>query len=287
MTGSAPSRSAVSQRDGTLVGTGGIRLHWQAWLPEGTPRAVVVVAHGAAEHGGRYRHVVERLVPAGFALYAIDHRGHGRSGGPRAYVDRLENVVADFDRLVDVAADEHPGVPVFLLGHSFGGCVAVAYALRHQDRLRGLAISAPVALISAPAVQRLAMRALTSAAPRLGVHRVDSAHISRDPAEVSAYDDDPLVYRGKLPARTVHEMVCATRGFPGSVDRLSIPLLVMQGTADRVVEPAGASLIHERAGSADKTLKLYEGFFHEIFNEPAGERDRPLGDLVAWLEERS
>lgn len=289
MSGSASSPPAVAagHREGHLTGTGGVRLYWQAWLPDGDPRAVVLIAHGGAEHGGRYRYFVERAVPEGFAVYAVDHRGHGRSEGPRAYVDRLDHVVADLDRLVDLATAEHPGRPVFLLGHSMGGCVAISYALRRSARLAGLVISAPVAIIEGSALQRLAVRLLSALAPRAGVHRVDSRGISRDPAEVEAYDGDPLVHRGKLPARTVAELVAATDSFPRVLPELELPLLVVQGTADRVVPVASGPLVHERAGSTDKTLRTYEGYYHELFNEPAGKRDRPLGDVLAWLRDRT
>lgn len=263
-------------------------MYWQAWLPSHAPRAVVVLSHGASEHSGRYRYVVERLVGEGFALYAVDHRGHGRSDGPRAYLDRIVHVVADLDKLVVLARAEHPDAPLFLLGHSLGGCIALAYAMAHQERLDGLALSAPVAVLeAAPLPLRLVARLLSALAPQSGVYEIDSGGISRDPAEVEAYETDPLVYRGKLPARTVTGVASVVEALPGQLPGIDRPLLVMHGTADRIVPPAGARLVHDRAGSPDKTLHLYEGFFHELFNEPEGERDRPLNDLVAWLAERS
>lgn len=290
MTGSASSPPAVAldHREGRLDGEAGLRLYWQAWLPDGPPRGVVVIAHGASEHGSRYRYVVERLVPEGFALYALDHRGHGRSDGPRAYLDRMVHVVADLDRLVVLARAEHPDLPLFLLGHSMGGCVAVAYAIAHQDRLDGMALSAPLTVVeAAPLPLRLAARALSALAPKTGVYAVDAGAVSRDPAEVSAYQTDPLVFHGKLPARTVTGLAALIQSFPTELPRITLRLLVMHGTADRIVPPAGGRLVHDRAGSADKTLHLYDGFFHELFNEPEGERQRPLDDLAGWLLART
>jgi acylglycerol lipase len=287
-TASSPPQLAAIHRDGNLDGEGGRSLYWQAWLPEGEPRAVVVLSHGASEHSGRYRYLYERVVPAGYAIYAIDHRGHGRSEGPRAFVDRMDNVIADLDQLVDKAVAAHPGKPLFLLGHSMGGCVALTYALAHQDKLTGLALSAPLAaLAAAPAPLRLIAKGLSVVAPKLGVYEVDADGISRDPAEVRAYDTDPLVYRGKLPARTVQELSDAVALFPDALSSLKLPLLIMHGTGDPIVPIAGSEMVAQRAGSQDLTFHRYEGFYHELFNEPAGERERPLGDLADWLAAHS
>ena len=290
MTGSASTAPAVAatHRESDLDGAAGLRIHSQEWLPGGEPRACVVLVHGASEHSGRYRYVVERLLPDGFSIHAVDHRGHGRSEGRRGYVDRFDHVVADLDGLVERTREQHPGRKVFMLGHSFGGCVATAYAVRHQEKLDGLALSAPlVVLEAAPALQRAIARTLSRLAPRTGVYSVDAGRISRDPAEVAAYVADPLNHHGKISARTVTEIAAAVASFPEALPRLTLPLLVMHGTGDRIVPDAGARLVHQRANSPDRALHLYEGFFHEIFNEPAGERDRPLDDLAAWLAARS
>ena len=263
-------------------------IFWQGWLPDGEARGAVVIAHGASEHGGRYRYVVERLVPEGWAVYAIDHRGHGRSGGTRAQIDRVAHVVADLDQLVEHARGAHPGRKVFLLGHSMGGCIAISYALAHQGKLDGLALSAPLAaLAAAPLPLRLVARALSIVLPDAGVYKVESDAVSRDPAEVADYDADPLNHHGKLPARTVQELADAIATFEARSPELTVPLLVMIGTADDLVPPEGGQMVHDRASSPDKTVKTYDGFYHEIFNEPAGERDRPLGDLAEWLAARA
>jgi len=287
---SASSKPAVDARhDGAYVaGKAGARLFRQAWVPEHDVRAVVVIAHGAAEHGGRYRYVVERLVPEDVAVYAIDHRGHGRSSGRRAQIDRMAHVVADFDAFVRHAHDEHPGRPLFSLGHSMGGTVALAHAVAHQDRLAGLALSSPLARVeAAPLPLRLVARALSVVAPDAGLYQVEGGAVSRDPAEVEAYETDPLVYRGKLPARTLQELASTIGDLPDALPRLTLPLLVQIGTADGLVPPEGGRLVHARAGSGDKTLREYEGFAHELYNEPAGERERALDDLAEWLLARA
>jgi acylglycerol lipase len=277
---------SARHEEGLLAGTGGVELYWQAWLPEADPRAVVVIAHGASEHSSRYAHVAERLVEAGYGAYAVDHRGHGRSEGKRAQLDRLDHVIADLRAFVDLAAGRHPGAPVYLLGHSMGGGISTAYAVRHQDTLAGLVLSAPVAdPDAANAVTRGLSRALSAIAPDLGVYAVDPALVSRDPEVVRNYEEDPLVYHSKLPARTVSELTAAVQRFPAEVPSLRLPLLVMHGDADGLVPPAGSRMIHERAGSDDKTIEIWEGLYHEILNEP--EQDQVIDVIVAWLDERS
>ncbi|MEA2308574.1 MAG: acylglycerol lipase [Thermoleophilaceae bacterium] len=246
---------------------------------------MVVLAHGASEHGARYAWTGEQLAAHGFALYAGDHRGHGRSSGPRAYVDRMDNVVADLDRVIDLAHAANPGTKTFLLGHSMGGAVALSYAIEHQERLDGLILSAPAAsLEAADPLTRLAGRALSLLLPKVGVFPIDSSGVSRDPEVVRDYDADPLNYHGKLPARTVAELSDAIGSYPENVARLTLPLLTMHGTADRITPPQGSEMIMERAGSEDKSIIRYDGLFHELLNEP--ERQRVLDDIVAWIEAR-
>lgn len=270
--------------EGILAGAGGAEIYWQAWLPVGAPRAVVVIAHGIGEHSGRYEHVAARLTAAGFAAYALDHRGHGRSSGPRAMIDRMDHAVTDVDSLVTLAASGQASRPVYLLGHSMGGAIALAYALRHQERLRGLLLSSAAASTdTASSAAWLEAKALAAVTLTVGV--MDPGLISRDPAVVRAYREDPLVYHGKLPARTVVEVIDTIDRFAGELLMLRLPLLVMAGTADRIVPYAGSCMVYDRVGSPDRTLRLYEGLYHELFNEP--ERRVVLGDVVAWLDARS
>jgi acylglycerol lipase len=272
----------VRHQDGRLQGAAGVRIFWQAWLPEVEPRALVVIAHGASEHSGRYEHVAARLVAEGYAVYAIEHRGHGRSEGPRALIDRMSNAVADLDSLVRLAAGEHPGSQVFLLGHSMGGTVALCYTIQYQDSLAGLILSGPLAALeAAPAPMRVAGKILSVLAPRLPLIAIDASLISRDDSVVAAYRADPLVHHGKLPARTVAELATAIQSFPDAVGAIEVPTLVLYGTSDRLCPPAGSVMLGERIGSADMTLTAYDGLYHEILNEP--ERERVLADICAWL----
>jgi len=268
--------------EGRFEGVGGLEIYWQAWLPEGTPRAIVTIAHGGAEHSGRYAWTAGQLTARGYAVYAIDHRGHGRSGGPRAYVDRIDNAVTDLHALCDLARDRHPGLPVVLLGHSMGGLISLAYALRYQDELSALVLSAPLAVLEANPVARTAVRALSAVAPRLPIYKIDGTTVSRDPEVVRAYDADPLNHRGMLPARTVGEIAATVATFDARLPELTLPILTVYGSGDRLVDNAGSKLVDARSASEDSTLIAYEGLYHEVLNEP--ERDRVFADVASWID---
>lgn len=260
----------------------GTRILWRAWLPEGDIRGVIALSHGAAEHSGRYEHVAKRLNDAGFAVYALDHAGHGASGGARANIGSIDNAADNTARLLDLAGQAFPGVPRFVLGHSMGALIVLHLATRAPLDAAGIVVSAPPLDIPlGNPVQRLAAPVLTRLAPNLGVLKLDSSDISRDPTVVAAYDNDPLVFRGKLPARTATEILFAANTVSARLDRLAVPTLAMHGTADTIAAPSSTDRIEAGAGTPDLTVRRYAGLYHEIFNEP--ERDRVLSDVVEWL----
>ncbi|HTU95693.1 MAG TPA: lysophospholipase [Solirubrobacteraceae bacterium] len=276
----------IAEASGSFGGAGGRRLFWRSWTPDDAPvRAVVVLVHGLGEHSGRYDHVVARLVGDGYAVYAVDHRGHGRSDGPRALIEDMDHVVADVDTLVDRAVEAAPGAPVFMVGHSMGGLITLRYALAHQARLQGVILSAPLAQLDpVPKPLELVARALSVIAPRAPLIALDPALVSRDAAVVEAYRSDPLVHHGKVPARTAVALADTVERFPSTVGAIAVPTLILYGTADGLCPPAGSVMLGERIGAADLTVKPYEGLFHEIFNEP--ERETVLDDVAGWLGAR-
>lgn len=280
-------RAPMRHIEETFIGCKDVQIFWQAWLPEppGDIRAVVVVAHGFGEHSGRYQNLVDALVPRGYAIYAPDHRGHGRSGGPRAVVDNYDHLLDDLDVVIARVQRDHSGVPLFLLGHSMGGSIALASALRRQDHLTGLVLSGPAASIDVPKPLQLLVSVLAKVAPKLGVRQLPAEGVSRDPAVVKAYVDDPLVFHAKMPAATPAALLRAAAGFPAQLPSLRTPLLVVHGSADVLVPVAAGRMVHERAGSKDKTLRVYDGLAHEVFNEP--EKDTVLAEVADWLDRRS
>jgi acylglycerol lipase len=245
--------------------------------------AVLLVVHGLAEHSSRYGNVVDYFVPRGYAVYALDHRGHGRSGGQRAYVERFDDYHVDLKTFFDMVRNWHPDAKIFMIGHSMGGTISLAYALRHQDELDGLLLSGASVKVGesiSPLVIALG-KLIAILLPKMGVVVLDASTISRDPAVVTAYDNDPLVYRGKVPARTGAELIGTMQALPDQVSQLRLPILIMHGTDDRLGDPQGSQWLFQSVGSSDKTLKLYEGYYHEIFNEP--EHERVLADVETWL----
>jgi acylglycerol lipase len=274
----------MRHRELNAAGIGGMNLYAQAWLPGTAPRAIIMVSHGLAEHGGRYETLARELVQRDHAVYAIDHRGHGRSSGPRANIERFAHLVADFCAFTERCAGEHPATPVFMLGHSMGGAVAFASALRLQHRLRGLVLSAPALATgqSVPRLQEMFVRLLSVVAPDTGALTLPPDAVSRDPSVVARYVADPLVHHKAIPARTLVELLRAMQGFPAKAPGLRLPTLVLHGTADKLVPLAATQPVYQAFGTRDCVVQLYEGLYHEVFNEP--ERARVTADLLRWLE---
>jgi alpha-beta hydrolase superfamily lysophospholipase len=273
----------MKHQEGHFKGLKDFDIYYQAWLPKGEPRAVLLIAHGMAEHGGRYKNVVNHLVPQGYAAYAPDHRGHGKSQGQRVYVERFTHYLDDLKTFFDMVRGWHPELKIFLVGHSMGGTISLAYALRHQDELDGLILSGAGIKIGTSFSPLLILigKIIAVILPKMGLIVLDAPAISRDPETVAAYDDDPLVYRGKVTARLGAELIATLQSFPGQASQLRLPVLILHGGADKLTDPQGSAWLHEVASSTDKTLKIYEGYYHEVFNELG--REQVLADVENWL----
>jgi acylglycerol lipase len=271
--------------DGSFDGEGGVEITYRAWMPDAEPHAAVVISHGGGEHSGRYAHVAAALNHAGYAVWALDHRGHGRSGGPRMRFDSVDPLAADLRQMISIAARQVPARKPFLLAHSMGSAIGLDYACDHQDELSGLILSGTLASVDQAPPIRLVVRAVASIAPGIGVFKVDPETVSRDPEVVRAYDSDPLNFHGSFPAATVAALQRVGEGFPKRLPSLSLPLLIMHGGDDRLTSPSGSRLVDELASSEDKTLRIYDGLRHEILNEP--EQDEIIAEIVAWLDAHS
>ncbi|MEN3264568.1 MAG: hypothetical protein V7646_1462 [Pseudonocardia sp.] len=270
------------QVEGRLGGARGVELYWQGRLPVGEATGVLLLSHGLGEHSGRYGNVVDALVPDGWAVYGVDHRGHGRSEGRRAHLVRYDDWLADFDAFRRQVAARHDGLPVFLLGHSMGGQIALAYALEHQDELRGLVLSAPALASNAvPQAAVPVLRALAKVAPTLRPAGIDPTKISKDPAVVANYRADPLVHHGHPTLGLSTALFGQFDVLPERARALRIPVLMQYGTLDELVDVSGFRRLESTWGSSDRTVHRYEGLWHEIYNEP--EREGPLSDLREWL----
>ncbi|NKS62425.1 alpha/beta fold hydrolase [Rhodococcus hoagii] len=276
----------MQHTESEFAGVHGTRIVYDVWRPDGPPTGILLLAHGLGEHARRYDHVVERLVGLGLVVYAPDHRGHGRSGGKRIELHDWSEFLDDLHRLSAVAIAENPGLQRFLLGHSMGGAIALSYALDHQDELSGLILSAPAVDVvgGKPRVVIEIGKILGRFAPGIPVETLDAKSVSRDPAVVAAYESDPLVHHGKVKAGIARGMILAAESFPARLPSLTIPVLLLHGTEDRLADVSGSRMIAAHAASKDLTLKTYDGLFHEVFNEP--EQEKVLDDLVDWLRPR-
>lgn len=274
---------------GTLRTDDGLTLATRRWRPHDHPKAAVALVHGIGEHSGRYAHVATHLMLADYAVYAFDLRGHGRSEGePRVFVESFDEYVADLDRFLSHVRDEIGDRPLFLMGHSLGGGIAARYVVqRGAEGLAGLILSSAALQVpedTSPFLQRIA-GFVSHYAPTLPATRIDPAQLSRDPAVVRAYRQDPLVNTGRIRARVGHEILRNVSLIQEHADAFTLPLYLFHGTADTITDPEGSRLLYERAPAEDKTLALYDGLFHETMNEP--ERERVLSDLTDWLDARA
>ena len=262
----------------------GAKLHVTHWLPDGRPRAVVLLAHGYAEHAGRYGHVAKRLTEAGYAIYAVDHWGHGNSDGEGGYVPRFSAFLDGMAELLTLVEINHGDTPRLLLGHSMGGLIATLFLVERQQAFVAAALSGPAILPAEPPsrVTVWLSRFLSRFFPRLGVLSLDANGVSRDPAVVEAYRADPLVYEGKIGARLGKEFMDAMAVAQADAPKIRLPILIQHGEADRLTAPAGSRYLFDNVASKDKKLEIYPGLFHEIYNEP--EQGVVLDDLVGWFD---
>jgi acylglycerol lipase len=269
--------------EGNFKGVRNANIYYQAWLPEGDVKVVLLVVHGLGEHCGRYMNVVNHFVPLGCAVYGLDHMGHGKSEGRREFVECFEDYTNTLTIYYHMVKGWQAGKPLFLLGHSMGGLIVSYYLLRHQANFRGAVISAPSIKISdsiSPATITIG-KILSVLTPTVGLLKLNANDISRDPEVVTAYLNDPLVFHGKTSARLAAELLKAMMFVAAEADKITLPIIIVQGGEDKLVDPAGAQMLYNKASSKDKAIKVYEGLYHEVFNEP--ERTRVLKDVETWL----
>lgn len=274
----------VAHAQGMFTGVGGVELFWQSWTPD-APRAAVVLVHGMGEHSGRYAGLIEVLTGAGLAVFAHDHRGHGRSAGRRAHIARLDDLVTDIGRSVARARTALPDVPLVVLGHSMGGLTSALWAQANPDAYDLLALSGPLAALDgANAATRAAARLLSTLAPTLPLIAVDADELSHDPQVGADYRADPLVHAGKLSARTVYELAAGVTRVQRGAPRLRRPLSIQHGALDSLAPPRGSAELYAAAAAQDKRRIVYPGMFHEIFNEVG--KEEVFADLRSWLLDR-
>lgn len=265
-------------------GAGDLRIFFRVWRPEGAPRGVVAICHGVNSHSGQYFWAAEQLTAKGFVVYALDLRGRGLSDGERFFVRDVAEYVGDLAELISIAKDREPGLPVFLLGHSAGGVVSCTYALGYQAELAGLVCESFAFEVPAPDFALAAIKGISHLAPHAHVLKLHNDDFSRDAAWVKSMNEDPLIAHEVQPTSTVAALVRADERLKKEFPLITLPVLIMHGTADKATKPSGSQLFYDTAGSADKTLKLYEGHFHDLLNDVG--REGVMADIVGWIEAR-
>jgi len=285
----------MQHREGTFAAFDGTTLYHQAWLPDRGPdggapddaadvKGVVLLVHGLGEHSGRYGHVAETLVQAGYVVEAVDHRGHGKSGGKRAFVRSYDEYMRDLTQFRRLVESAHPGTPLVVLGHSMGGNLAMGHVLGDQTGISGLALSGAALKIGGDfsSIQRTILSGIARVAPGFRPQGLPADQISRDQAVVERYRNDPLVYTGKISAGVAAALLAAGERFPAQYPTLTLPIWIGHGTEDHLTDVAGSRELEAAAVNAPVEAHYYEGLYHEIFNEP--EREQVLRDLVGWLD---
>lgn len=271
----------MRERSGTLTGVGGLKLYWRCWEPEVVQGSLVLV-HGAGEHVGRYEHVAAWFAARGFAVWGMDHRGHGRSEGRRMYVDRFDDYLADLAEFVQLVTEAH-GRPV-MIGHSMGGLIAYRYAAAHPETIPALVLSSPW-FLSRAKVSRLEQALaplLAVVAPRMQVKSGIPPEICTRNAERIALDrQDPLRGQTATPRWFVEctraaEACRTTVTFPAG-----LPALFLVAGADQLVDPDATRAVFDRIEHPDKQFKLYPEKYHEIFNDPGHEA--VFAEILTWL----
>lgn len=276
---------ASSRLERSFEGVGGVRIVYDVWEPDDEdPRGVVVLCHGYAEHARRYDHVAQRFGESGLAVYALDLRGHGRSGGKRVYLRDISEYTEDFHTLVGIAAGEYPDLKLVVLGHSMGGGIVFAYGVEHPDDYAAMVLSGPAvdAQDGVSPVMMFVAKALGQLLPGLPVEQLPTDAVSRDPEVVAAYNADPMVHHGKLPAGIARALIGVGETMPQRAPALTAPLLIVHGEQDKLIPVQGSRHLMECVGSQDAHLKVYPELYHEVFNEP--ERAVVLDDVASWIE---
>ena len=274
----------MKHSDGFLQGVRGSKIFYQYWLPDEKIKAVLLVVHGLAEHSGRYMNLVNRFVALGYAVYGLDHLGHGNSEGTRVYVQRFTDFTYTLNKYHDMIREWQPDKPIFLIGHSMGGLISSAYLTQHNNAFKGAILSGPGVKVpeNISGFTVFMGKMLSVLLPKAGIIQLDASLISRDQQVVQNYINDPLVYNGKTTARLAAEMLKAMIALESEAKKINLPLLIIQGGADKLVDPSGAQMLYDQVSSADKELKIYKDLFHEVMNEP--EKEQVFNDIQNWLE---
>src|SRR5262245_57314975 len=262
----------------------GLSIFMRSWQPDGTPRAAMVLVHGFNAHSGYMTWAAVQFAANGLAVYALDLRGRGRSDGERFYVEKFSDYLGDVDKLAEIARAENPRLPLYVLGHSAGGVIASSYVFEYQDKIAGLICESFALDVGLPDAAALLIKGISHLTPHLHLYKLKNEIFSRDPAVVAAMNSDPLIANESQPAETSAELIKAAEQLRANMPKYRVPILIIHGTDDKATRYQGSQYFYDNAGSTDKTLKLYEGHYHDLLND-VGKED-VMADIQNWLDER-
>ncbi len=274
----------MSNSEEQVESVGGLKIFVRSWLPEGKPRALLVIVPGFNSHSGQYLDVAAQFAQSGLAVYAVDLRGRGKSDGERFFVDSFADYVADVHTTVKLAKSRLPGCKTFVLGHSAGGVVSCGYTLDHQSEIVGLVCESFAFQVPAPDFALAVIKGVSHIAPHAHVLKLKNEDFSRDPAQVAFLNADPLIAHETQPTKTVAEMVRADERLKRDFPQIKVPVFILHGTLDKATKPSGSQLFYDKVGSSDKTLKLYEGHYHDLLHDVG--KEAVMADVQAWLDKR-
>jgi len=277
-----------SETKGNFISGNGVSIFYRN-RPATSERARLILSHGLGEHSGRYSHVIDRMADMGISVWALDHQGHGQSGGNRGHIERFEVYLDDLKQVIDMAKKDMPdGMKCLLLGHSMGGLIVLRFAEIYNGFIDGVIASSPglAPAMKIPVVKGGAAKLLSKIWPSLTFdNELDTSQLSHDLAVVQGYIDDPLVNR-RISARWFTEFLSAMEATNTAAEKIQIPTLMQVAGSDRIVDPGASKTFFNSLTTKDKALFLYDDLYHEIYNEVNTDREKVLNDLSQWVEHR-
>jgi len=269
----------------TFISEEGLNVSYKNWKSEGSLKAIVVFAHGFNSHSAYFQWSAEQLTGENYEVYGIDFPGRGNSDGERYYIADYKQFVKELDKLINIAQTAHPGLPIFLLGHSAGGVLSTIYALEHQEKLSGFICESFAFQVPAPDFAVAVLRGLSHVFPHAHVLRLKNEDFSRDQKVVDAMNNDPLIANEVQPTKTVQQLSLADERIKSEIPTIKLPLLILHGTADKATKPSGSQYFYDNASSEDKTLKFYEGHYHDLLNDI--DKEIVMKDILSWLNTKT
>jgi len=275
----------MQPKTSTFDSKSGLKIFTRTWVPADNSRGVVVIVHGLNSHSGYYQWVADQFTALNYAVYALDLQGRGNSEGERFYVQSIYDYVNDVDQLVDIAKAAHKNLPVFILGHSAGGVIACLYTLEFQGKLNGLICESFAYQVPAPDFALAILKGLSHVAPHLHTIKLKNEDFSRNPSVVDFMNNDPLITNESQPSKTMEQLVIADERLKKEFSLIKLPVLILHGTKDKATKYSGSQFFYDNAGASDKTLKLYEGHFHDLLNDT--DKEKVMSDIQQWVVEHS